>query len=566
MDRKSKYTSIMKKRVLVVDDEYVNREMLSFIVNTEYEVLQAEDGEQALAMIREYKNSLSLVLLDLLMPKVDGFTVIKTMKADESLKKIPIIVLTSEESAEVESLKLGAADFIKKPYDMPDIILARIARIIELHEDMELIRATERDSLTQLYTKQFFYEYIQQLDSYYQEWDMDAVIVDIRNFQLLNELHGRGYGDDVLKVIAEMLRRILSEDTDGYACRYHGDVFYMYCRHLEDYDAIHEKISKAIDWMSDTQKTRIMLSVYPNVDKSLDIEQRFDRARLALGRIKNNYSQSVVYYDAKFHEDSLFKQRLINDIHEAIETKQLCVYFQPKYAIQGEKPKLSSAEALVRWNHPEFGMLSPGLFIPVFEENGLIQILDHFVWETAAEHVKDWRDRYGFDVPISVNVSRMDLYDEGLLDYINSIIEKNGINPHNFMLEITESAYADDAGHVAEAVQKLRDHGFLIEMDDFGSGYSSLNMLTELPFDILKLDMNFVKNMHLNEKSLRVVDLVLGLAEFMTVPVIAEGVEYEEQYELFKNMGCAVIQGYYFSKPVSAEQFEDFIKEELNKA
>lgn len=563
MDRKSKYTAKMKRRVLVVDDEYVNREMLSFIISKDYEVLQAEDGEQALSMIREYKNSLSLVVLDLLMPNVDGFTVLKTVKADESLKNIPIIVLTSEDAAEVESLKLGAADFIKKPYDVPEIILARIARTIELFEDMELIKATERDQLTQLYTKEFFFEYVNQLESYYPEWDMDAVILDIRNFQLINDLHGREYGDNVLKVIAEMLRRILSEQTDGYACRYHGDLFYIYCRHIEDYDKIHNEISRAIDWMSDTQKTRIILGVYPNVDKSLDMEHRFDRARLAVGRVKGDYSKSVEYYDAKFHENSLFKQRLINDIHDAIDSHQLMVYFQPKYAIQGDKPRLSSAEALVRWNHPELGVLNPGSFIPLFEENGLIQILDHYVWEAAAAKVKEWRDRFSYEVPVSVNVSRMDLYDEDLLPYLLSILDKNGINPHNFMLEITESAYAKDSDYMTKAIQSLRDRGFLIEMDDFGSGYSSLNMLSELPFDVLKLDMNFVKNMHINEKSLKLVELVLGFADYMTVPVVAEGVEYEEQYEMFKQMGCAVIQGYFFSKPVSPEQFEDFIQEEL---
>ena len=287
-------------------------------------------------------------------------------------------------------------------------------------------------------------------------------------------------------------------------------------------------------------------------------ENWIDRAKTACDRIRGDYSRHIAYYNNEFYEKSKYQERLINDIDNAIEARDLIVYYQPKYDIQGDEPKLRSAEALIRWKHPELGMISPGDFIPLFESNGLIQKLDRYVWKEAARQIGDWKKRYGISVPVSVNVSRMDIYYPKLRDDFMVLLKENDLDVKDLMLEITESAYADNANQLVNVIEKLRNDGFMIEMDDFGSGYSSLNMLTTIPIDALKMDMKFIRNMQKDEKSMKLVELVLDIADFLQVPVIAEGVETEEQMQLLKERGCAIIQGYYFSKPVPPEEFEKF--------
>ena len=208
-------------------------------------------------------------------------------------------------------------------------------------------------------------------------------------------------------------------------------------------------------------------------------------------------------------------------------------------------------------------MISPGDFIPLFEENGLIQKVDHFVWKEAADKIRGWKDTIGASVPVSVNVSRIDIYDEGFEARVNSLLKEKNLTPADIYLEITESAYSEDAARLIEAVNHLRDMGFKIEMDDFGSGYSSLNMITTIPIDVLKMDMSFVRNMNKDEKCLKLVELVISIAKFLNVPVVAEGVEDAGQVEALKKMGCDIIQGYYFSKPLPAEEFAALLKKEL---
>ena len=564
MNRGMAFTGNRKRQVLVVDDEHINREMLGYVVSQAYDVLYAENGQEALDIVRENGKRVSLVLLDLMMPVMDGDEFLKIVQEDPELKSIPVIVLTAEKEAEVDTLRLGAADFITKPYDMPEVILARIKRIIELSEDRLIIAATERDHLTGLYTKEFFYQYAGQLERFYPDWDMDAVAIDVEHFRLLNELHGREFGDRVLREITSTVNHFISFDADGYACRYEADMFYVYCTHLEeeDYERMHGELIDALVRLTKNNHIRVRLGVYPKVDTSLEMERRFDRAKQACDAIRNNYAVSISYYDIKTHERELFAERLIGDFEEAMKQGHLTVHYQPKYSIQGDDPKLISMEALIRWEHPEFGMVSPEAFIPLFETNGLIQQLDLYVWRQAAEQVATWKKEYGVTIPVSVNVSRMDMYDPEMQSNLLRIIRENGLTTDEYMLEITESSYAEDSRQMIEVVNGLRSKGFMIEMDDFGSGYSSLSMLTTIPIDVLKLDMVFIKNVHTDAKSLRMVELVMEIAKYLGVKVVAEGVEHEEQYELLKKCGCDIVQGFYFSKALPPEEFKELLVKE----
>ncbi|MCR4845705.1 MAG: EAL domain-containing protein [Eubacterium sp.] len=340
---------------------------------------------------------------------------IEIMRKDNDLKVIPIIVMTAEKDAEVRSIKLGAADFITKPYDTPEVILARCERIIEFQEDKTLISAAGKDNLTGLYTKDFFTEYIKQIEEYTPHDKSDLLVLNIEHFHLINELYGRAKGDTVLICIADALSQILDESY-GIGCRADADYFYAFTENGSDYEKILLKLLECLSKGIPDAHIKLRMGVYPEVDKSLMVENWIDRAKTACDRIIGDYSRNIAYYTNEFYEKTKYQERLINDIDKAIKDRDLIVYYQPKYAIQGEKPTLRSAEALIRWNHPELGMISPGDFIPLFESNGLIQKLDRYVWREAARQISEWKNKYGLSVPVSVNVSRMDIYYPKLLD------------------------------------------------------------------------------------------------------------------------------------------------------
>ena len=553
----------LRRRVLVVDDEFIGRAVLGNIVGQEHEVLYAENGAEAMRVMRENAQTLSLVLLDLMMPEMDGYEVLKAMRADPVLHWIPVIVLTAEDAAEVECLHLGAADFLSKPYDdMTEVIMARVDRAIELAEDRFLIGEAENDPLTGLYTKEFFLQYVHRHDLYYPDESMDALALNINRFHLINELYGRPLGDSLLKAIAGRISRLL-DGTDGLACRCDADLFYLYLPHREDYEASLLPEIRAAAESLNHGKISVRVGIYPRVDFSVEPEQRFDRASAAAVRLRGQYASACSFYDDRLHEKELFAERLIDEMDAALAEKQFRVFFQPKYTVQGERPVLSSAEALIRWSHPVRGMISPGVFIPLFEENGLIHRLDRYVWREAAGQIRRWRDRYGLTLPVSVNVSRMDVLNPDLQRELLEIAGDCGLEPRDLLLEITESAYTGHSSQIIETVGGLRGCGFRIEMDDFGSGYSSLNMLTSMPIDALKLDMGFIRNIDQSPKDFRMVELMLDIAKFLGVPVVAEGVENEKQYFLLKQAGCDIIQGYYFSRPLPPEEFAALIEKEL---
>ena len=549
----------LRRRILIVDDEEINRAILGNILEDHYDVSFAENGQQAYEMLHERMAMYSLILLDLLMPVMDGFELIDKLKKEEGTHGIPIIVMTSEEGAEVKSIKLGAADFITKPYDMPEIILARCERIIELYEDKTLISAAEHDNLTGLYSREFFYEYIRQREQYDSERQVDAVVLNIGHFHMINEMYGRDVGDDVLKKTSVILNRLF-EDKSCIGCRLDGDIFFYYVDHSDNYEEIFAGFTDELERMTHVQRIRFRIGIYQNVDKKLSAEDWFDHAKLACDSIRGDYTRQLCYYNMEQNRRELYQERLINDMEASIKNHDFMVYYQPKFDIRGEEPKFNSAEALIRWKHPELGMISPGDFVPIFESNGLIQKLDQFVWQEVASQIRKWKDEYGVSVPVSVNVSRVDINDPELQVKLQSLLERNGITTSDIMLEITESAYSENAEVLITVVNDLRAMGFTIEMDDFGSGYSSLNMLTTIPIDVLKVDMKFIRNMNKDAKSLKLVELVLDIAKFLGVPAIAEGVEDDSQLNKLREMGCDIIQGYYFSKPVPPEEFVRFIK------
>jgi len=547
------HSSNGKRQILIVDDEIINRELLGAILAEQYDVILAETGARALDNMYANKDTLSLILLDLILPDMHGLDILRQIKGDPQLTHIPVIVVTSDRDAEVESLTIGAIDFIPKPYPMPKVVQARVLRTIELSEDRDIIRSTERDNLTGLYNREYFYRYAEQFDTYHKELEMDAIVVDINHFRMINERYGKAYGDDVLKRIGEKIRDTVS-GSGGIVCRRESDTFLVYCPHGIDYAVILENASAGLD-----ARVRLRMGVYSGVDKSIDIERRFDRAKMAADTVRNSFTKVIAIYDNALHESEIFAEQLLDDFSRAIAEKQFLVYFQPKFDIRPAEPLLSGAEALVRWKHPDLGMISPGVFIPLFESNGLIQQLDSYVWRETAAHMKDWKERLGVCVPVSVNVSRVDMFDPDLVENMLKLIGEFGLSPSEFLLEITESAYTQDSSQIINTVNRLRAAGFHIEMDDFGSGYSSLNMISTLPIDALKLDMQFLRNAFRDRKNTKMLEVAIDIADSLDVPTIAEGVETAEQMFTLKSMGCDIVQGYYFSRPLPPAEYEPFL-------
>jgi len=547
-----------KRQVLVVEDEFVNREILTAYLEQEYEVLCAETGEEAREKIRAGFDTLSLILLDLNLPDLHGMDILRWIREDVHFSKIPVIVMTSDKESEVESLNIGAADFITKPYPMPKVIQARVRRIIELNETRDLVRETARDSLTGLFNREYFFHYAEQYDHFHRDEQTDAVVMDVNHFRMINERYGKAFADEVLRRVGIAVKAFVRKNG-GIACRREADRFLVYCPHMADYTALADETAAAAGGGM-KGRIRIRFGVYSAVDKSIEMGQRFDRAKSAADTIRNSYNVSVAFYDNDLHAKEVYAERLLDEFQEAIEQKQFQVYFQPKYDIRPETPELCGAEALVRWKHPELGMISPGIFVPLFENNGLVRDLDHYVWREAAAQQKEWKQRLGRVVPVSVNVSRVDMMDPELPEILKGLIENNGLNYGDLHLEITESAYTQDAKQIIDMVNSLRNKGFLIEMDDFGSGYSSLNMITTLPIDVLKLDMGFIRHAFSGEGDTRMLKVIVDIARSLVVPMIAEGVETKEQMLTLKELGCDIVQGYYFSKPVPPEEFEVFMR------
>ena len=492
----------------------------------------------------------------------DELAVMERVMADETFRNIPVIVLTAEKNAELQALEMGAADFITKPFDVPEIILARVGRIIELSEGRQLISAAETDRVTGLYTRNFFFEYARRIFHDFPEVHMDAVVLNIEQFHIINAIHGMEFGDSVLRAIGEEICQVLST-TEGIASRLEADRFVIYCVCQPDYGALLNRFQNRVNMISPNVSLHLRMGVKPYMP---DVEPvlMFDRAWTACNMVRGNYQTPLMIYEEEMRKRELLNQRLLNDLQTAVRERQLKVFYQPQYDIQCDPPRLASAEALIRWSHPELGMISPGDFVPLFESNGLISIVDDYVWCEAAEQIARWHARYGFKLPVSVNLSRTDIFDPTLVDRLARLIEDNGLDYRDLKLEVTESAYTEKANDLLDALNRLRALGFEIEMDDFGSGYSSLNMISDMPIDVLKMDMKFVRNIETSETDYWLVRLILDLARHLKLSVVAEGIETEGQLKLLKDAMCNLVQGYYFSRPLPPEAFEALIEKEQN--
>ena len=342
-----------------------------------------------------------------------------------------------------------------------------------------------------------------------------------------------------------------------------GSTFIIYAEHHDDYQVLVDKLNAAIKSIADDINVTFRIGVYPNVDPNLDKEIAIGRTEATADTLINDYSKPIAVYNEERQAKTLHMEELIGSFSQALAEEQFKLFFQPKYNIQGDKPVFASAEVLVRWISSKFGFVSPGDFIPLFEENGLISQLDSYILQKSAQFINKWQKKYGITIPLSINLSRVNIYRPTLIDDIIKFVESNNVPRSAYYIEITESAFVEDAKEVIPVIQKIRDSGFKVEIDDFGSGYSSFGALIDLPFDVLKIDMQFIRSMDRSPKVKEIIKMIINLSKIMNAVTVAEGVETKEQCDFLKESGCDVIQGYYLSKPLPLEDFEKLIEKEL---
>jgi len=419
----------------------------------------------------------------------------------------------------------------------------------------ELYTATH-DTLTGLYTREYLYQRIAETLNANPDTEYLIIFIDVKNFKIVNDIFGNAFGDYALQCIAEWGRNTLSDDC--LYGRLAGDTFGI-CIPRTEFDSsyIEDKIS---NFIVKTDKAEhhllVQLGVYAVDRSNTDVSVMFDRAHLALSTIKDEYHTHVAYYDTEIRQKLLWNQEISAQLSHAIQSRQVCPYLQP---IADSSGKTVGAEALARWIHPEHGFLSPALFIPVFEKNGMIVEVDKYMWRCACEILSRWTTEHP-DLFISVNISPKDFYFTDVVSEIRNLVNEFDIHPSRLRIEITETVMMNNADNRMEILNLFRQAGFIVEMDDFGSGYSSLNLLKDMPVDVLKIDMKFLGRTKDSGKAQTIVKNIINLSKELGITALTEGVETETQYQALSEMGCSLFQGYYFSKPIPVADFEHYLE------
>ena len=552
-----------KKQILVIEDNMINREMLVEILSDEYRTLEAENGKEALDVLKQCKDEISLILLDIQMPVMDGYTFLKKMKAVPEYAQIPVIVMTQGDSEddEVNALSHGATDFVPKPY-RPRIILHRVSSLINFRETTALANQFKYDRLTGMYSKDYFCQLVRETLRQNPEQEYDILCSNIENFKLFNDALGVRTGD---KLLCEMSRYFMDNRRENeIVARISADRFVWLRERIPDYeDEMFLELDRQINSLPSAKNITLRWGVYRITDLSVPAEQMCDRVVLAADSIKGQYHKYFAVYNDTLRDKLLREQAIADDMESALEKGQFDVYLQPK--IRLNDGGLSGAEALVRWTHPEKGFISPGEFITLFEKNGFVTRLDQFVWEQTCCLLQQWRKK-GYPVfPVSVNVSRADFYQEDLAEVLTQLVKKFDLEPQDLHLEVTESAYTENPRQILNTVKELRKLGFVIELDDFGSGYSSLNTLNQMELDIIKLDMKFIQSETAKPEDKGILKYIVELAHSIDLCVVAEGIETREQVIRLKKMGCDYAQGYFFARPMPCREYEEILMKEMMK-
>lgn len=548
-----------RKYVLIVDDCQQDRMAVADVLRSDYDILEACNGKQALEILSRKRAQISLIMLDLMMPVMDGYEFLEMYRKRKEYSYLPVVVCTTQDDPEREqkSLELGAWDFVLKN-SSPGIMRLRAGNAIEKSK----VRFLEYDFLTGIYGQQKFYQATRELLDQRAGENFAFIHFDIDRFRIINTLYGSKEGDRLIHFVAGAIRKVMTAYGRGTYGRLGGDVFGM-CVPYEDGAAIYhilEGIRAEIRKHTVHYYLETCAGIYLVDDPDMEVAAMHDNAEIAAAQCKGQYMVHDVLYTNEIGQKMLREQHIIDEMDTALAEQQFIVYFQPKYHLKKMAPY--GAEALVRWKKPNGEVVLPNEFIPIFERNGFITKLDYYVWEKVCQFIDSELSQGRNPAPISVNVSRVNLYNPDFMDSLIDLIHRYQIPPHYLNLELTESVFSEDAELIQRAVNYLHDAGFTILMDDFGSGYSSLNILKDVDLDVLKIDMKFFSKGNTAEKGAKIIEAVIRMADSLDMMVIAEGVEEKHQVDFLNDLGCDYIQGYYFGRPMSQDQYEKLTNHE----
>lgn len=413
------------------------------------------------------------------------------------------------------------------------------------------LEAPRIDAATGLLSKEAFFDEAAAYLRHSGARDVSIVCFDVDHFKLFNDLHGLDCGDELLRYLGRALALRFSPDGAQPLARLAADTFALCATGIRP-----ERVERIlVDISSECPNgidAIVRAGVYRIEDPASPVSIMCDRAVIALRTVKGSYFDRVALYDPGMREALVLEREVVAGIESALREDRIELFLQPKCNIR--TGKIVGAEALARWRHPERGIVAPGEFIPLIERNGLVRSLDLRVWEKTAAWIRGLIDEGVQPVPVSVNVSRADIYLVDVAAELHALVERYGIEPSLIEVEITESAYSERPDRIVAAFDELAERGFTVLMDDFGSGYSSLNMLKDINVDVLKIDMRFLDRD--DRRSKDIMESVIRMARWLDLPVIAEGVETREQVNFLLDVGCSYAQGYYYARPMEAAAFE----------
>lgn len=545
-----------RRSILVVEDNELNREMLCAMLEDRYNVLQAENGKEGLEVLQENYRDISIVVLDVQMPVMNGYEFLHAVKDDDLLKEIPVIVATGSSDIEEEErcLELGATDFVIKPYKR-NIVLKRISNIIRLRESASTLKEVEFDDLTGVFTRQAFFHHAQKVLQDNPDIDFTVVISDIQDFSLVKERYGIKVANDLLLRNVALLRKA---QVENYIFgRYDDNQFVVMAPSSGCYAEVRkQRRGRLTIPLPEEGVVVLKFGVKRSIEHDISIKEHCRHALMALDTIKHVYGVNYAMFDddmQKFYDRRIAIER---SMVKALENEEFQIFYQPKH--DSRTGELIGAEALVRWTHPEFGFLSPAEFIPVFEQTGFISEVDFYAWKRTCMNQREWQDKGLRIVPISVNCSRSELLQNDFLHKWFKPLKDSALTSQYMHLEVTESLFTEHFDKLSDVLRECQQRGVKIELDDFGTGYSSLSMFQLLPLDIIKFDMSFVKGLD-SPRQTRVMAACVRLVHNLGLKSIAEGVETSQQLEKVKKMGIDAVQGYYYSRPLPKAEFERYL-------
>jgi len=428
---------------------------------------------------------------------------------------------------------------------------------VVIKDDTERFKALEKeryesthDQLTGMYNMQYLYTYIEHALSTTND-NYSIIYINIKNFKIVNDIFGRHFGDNVLKQFGQWLQ---DKFKNIAVCgRLMGDTFGIFIKqsNYNEVTFLNDLSEFTIQGKNIKHSISVHIGVYEITDKFVDIATMFDRAHLALSSIESNYKTDVKHYDDNLRDVTIKEQQYTSNISDAIANNEIKPYLQP---IVDNENNVVGAEALVRWDHPEYGLLNPSDFVTIFEKNGLIAEIDKYIWKCACETLYKWKDTQFRNLFLSINISPIDFYFIDVITELKNLLNTYSLNPEKLRIEITESTMMNNSEEKMNILRELKKLGFIVEMDDFGSGYSSLNLLKDMPVDVLKIDMQFLSKD--SKRANIIIKNIVRLTRDLKIVPLIEGVETEEQYNMLKGMGVLLFQGYYFNKPLTVSEFE----------